>query len=251
MRFSSISTITSVYPVRFGGEKATHLAKQSLLPPRKLKAALETDGTPYLGTLPSAFKALREQDPEGDKVILGMLNDLHQRLKEAGLPEHFAAPDLMDIRCKRLGQGAFGAAYRLTVNGEPFAFKIFIPSVGEDTLRGKLVSRVSRWLRHGPLAEPAFGLYFTHRETSNLADFHVANPLAGWQLYEFMDKKGPLPAPRKGKTLEEHGYMFQDGSPEKNSIHGIRIDYGGWLKRSLPGKTFQALARTVNFMARR
>lgn len=225
---------------RFQGERATRRAQSALLTPRQLELELAEDTDPYLGTLPQKLNIPKARQAD----VLEQLDGLAASLLRRNFPKTFHAEGFPNVTGKKLGRGVFGVVYRLKVGDETFAFKVFKPNPKVPIIPASLVERIGHAFRHGPFAEPALGLYFTQKKTRDLANFHVANPSAGWQLYEFIDKDTNLTA-REGKSLAEHGYTFQDEAKTGNRLHGIRVDYGGPLRQTPFNKLFQNGLRIV------
>lgn len=207
--------------IRFKGERTTRLAGEKLLSSAKIRTLLSKDTNPYLGKLPAAFS-----HPALEETPLKFLDTLAQQLREDYLPKHFTRTDAVGqpfLTGHYIGSGTFGHVYHLAINNEVFAFKLFNPLRYDE----------KDWAPgHGPFAEPAAGLFLNARKVKDCIRFYTANPLARWQLAEYINPAALVKMENRPgtTTLDALGYRFYDWRKMNNYIHDIRVDLGGLIK---------------------
>ncbi len=225
--------------LHFCGQGATALAGQRRLHPEELQDALEKDvskgDTPYVGNVQQVLGLNGEQEQQ----FFGCLNRLAHYLKLMKYPkEEGTTPAGFDpgtaIKYKYVDEGDFGVVYQVHLKDKTFAFKIF---KDPQVFPGQYCTSIPTFLSfvekdtNGPYAEAATGYFLTQsKQTQNLATFYAANPKAGWQLSEFIDRHTDYPA-RKGESLSQQGYAIVDtegNSPIRAQGGMVWFDYG-WI----------------------
>lgn len=232
--------------IRFQGQRATRLAQQTLLSDmeqyEKLKHALQSDDTPYLGQLPQEFtlsgilnqkQALQALDGITKKLWLcqrQVRSDVPGfSIKPAGtvsLSNRFLMAfnqiEPADMLWQKaaievLGDGGAGIVYKFTLDDKSFALKTI--SLGWLTDLNDFT----------PFNEAANGLFFTALGVRDMSRFYAANPFTGWLVTEYIGPDADL-SKRQGVLLQELGYHLHDNKAA-NYIQGIRIDHGGIVER--------------------
>lgn len=216
---TSLPLTTGLAPA-FQGRRTTIQSRQELLSCAELGCLLEKDTDPYLGEIPVAFKRWEHREDidffQGlDWLAHQLVTPSRPSLKERfGFPLHNPIKKMLKsgaLKYEYVGEGKTGTVYRLDLDGQSFAFKIF----GE-------------WLKaFHPFREAATGLYFSAQPTKDLSMLYAANPREKWTLMEYVPSTASLGV-RAGKTLFEQGYKLSD-EHAKNRINGIRVDHGGWV----------------------
>jgi hypothetical protein len=185
--------------------------------PKTLKTMLEVSGRPYVGRLPASLVQAMPLQPQ---ALLNALDTLAEILRPLGrLPNGMTVGCILSenglpLGLKKLGGGAAGSVYQLTVHHQQYALKIYhnIDNAEENTV-------------HGVWAETRVGLYFYRHPLKDIVRFYCANPMAGWVLFELITAEVSLEK-RKGPLLNTFPLVFVDNH-ENNRLHGILIDYGG------------------------
>lgn len=226
---------------RFAGIQATRTAEDRWLSSSEMKRLLDQDSDPYLGRIPREIQQALGRDPTQTFQLMDRFSSyVQKRLQEAygdqdrrfwGIERQsvqeiaarhprlarytYVASDRgrpVPVEFCLLGAGAYSMAYKMTVQGQHYVFKVFQDR--ESAL----------YATSGQYKEAANGLFMTRKPTSNLVRFHAGNPEANWHLLEYVDEKTD-PARRPGKTYEQHGFDFLDDKPA-NKVNGIRVDLG-------------------------
>jgi HEAT repeat protein len=178
-----------------------------------LQQILTQDPSATVGKLPGPLSRLLKQDARLFLQALDTLHPLLQGMNSADLPGlRFDLGEAnRPVTLEFQGQGSYGIVYRLTVQDQVYALKVYHPDKANEL--------------HGPFAETATALYFSNQQLKNLARFYCAHPQTGWALYEFIAPEMAA-STRTGKLLESFDVVRLDDS-HPNSHNGIRLDYGG------------------------
>lgn len=195
------------------------------LSPGAFQKLLNVSSSPYVGLLPAALVQAVPSSPKHVYRILDELASLlegeerrhtafEQALIKNNLRFEFKIGDSnTPVSLEGIDSGSQGAVYKLTINQQPFAFKVFYDK-----------NQVSKY-HHGNFGECSTGLYLSDRKWKDLASFHCANPQAGWALFEFISDEMTAES-RVGSTYKNlQAILGDDGG--SNCKNGIRLDYGG------------------------
>jgi hypothetical protein len=201
--------------LRFSGVTAA-LQDKRWISPSTFQKLLNVSSTPYVGRLPSEFTSLMQESP---KHVYQALDELVPFLRGlAGLPdvsfEFHIGHSNKSMTLQYAGRGSFGTVYQFTVNNHPFALKVYHSDKGV--------------LTHGTFGESATGLYFSKKVLKDISRFYFGNPKSGWGVFEFITQDISADK-RKGGSIKDYPVSLEDDHGA-NSIHGIRVDYGGISK---------------------
>ncbi|MBY0450284.1 MAG: hypothetical protein K2X01_06640 [Cyanobacteria bacterium] len=238
-------------PLYFGGPITTRRAANQLLSEATVKKLLAKEPeNPYMGYIPETLQqamGLSEAevcqwlDAQGKRMhtVLTTKN-LDQRLFVAPLPKPITdakGNTIKTVAFTRVGDGSFGAVFRVKIGDEKYALKIF----SEETYSGIPETEDDRFISslHGPYKEAANGIYLNSKQVEGIVPFYMANPLIGWQLTAFIeeDQTNMEPgAPQKNKTpkndrdaevsLSDLRLRFYDEG-DNNYVDDVRVDLGG------------------------
>ncbi len=203
--------------VRFGGVTGT-LADRHWMSPKAFQNLLNIASTPYIGRLPDALRQAVEGSPKQVYQALDELAPLLRKLRNCDTDDlaFRIGPSNVPVTLHQIGSGSYGIVYRLTVNQQSFALKVYHHTTEVST--------------HGSYGESATGLYFSQQNLKDVARFHFGNPKAGWGVFELITS-GMSVATRKGQSIKAFPVVLEDDR-DVNRINGIRVDYGGILKSS-------------------
>jgi hypothetical protein len=221
-------------PVRTSpSESATSVAQRQLLSYHQLKQLLLEDEHPYLGHIPDEFKKSAKADSAELKAGLDWLAEMTQspeglkQLKPSRLKSIFGKKSSdanpleklvakSQLKVNPLGGGIAGNVFQLQVKGQDYALKVFKERDSMDAYR-----------------ESATGLFFTARETQNMAKLYASSPTQPqrrWALMEFIPKDVAV-EDRAGTRYSAQGAKLSDNKPEncvpQNNKKGVRVDLGG------------------------
>ncbi len=202
---------------KFSGVTGT-LQDRHWVSPETLQKLLNVSSTSYVGRLPVAFTSSMQESPkqvyQAFDELVHLLRGM-RRLDDISF-EFNIGNSKKPVTIQYVGSGAYGTVYKLTVNNQPFALKVY----HED-------NEVSS---HGTFGESATGLYFSKKDLKDISKFYFGNPKAGWGVFEFVTKD-MSPDKRKGQSIKDFPVSLGDDHGA-NSINGIRVDYGGISKGS-------------------
>ncbi len=172
--------------------------------------ALDLARTPYIGQLPRAFVNAFSSNPKG---VYEAFNEFASIARGLRGPEHIEYRFTLGetpITLTPIGSGDFGQVFKITLNGQSFALKLY-----HDYQEVK---------SHGIHAESAAGAYFSHWPMKDLAGFLFGNPKAGWAVFELI-QPGASAQSRRGKRLRDFPVQMVDQKPE-NAVGNVWVDYG-------------------------
>jgi hypothetical protein len=209
------ATSASAKAIHFAG-MTRNLAGRHWLSPEGLDKLLKNTDSPYLGQIPAPLRTAAPQNPG---QLLKALDQLTPILKALQKPAYTLTVEIVPQgqRCQLawVGEGSYGKAYRLTVEGVDYLLKIYKP-----------YGTVSCY---GSFGEAASGTYFSKTSFNDLSRFYLANPQAGWALFEFIGADANV-ASRPGRSIRSQPVELEDDEA-RNLINGIRVDYGGIRKK--------------------
>lgn len=216
---------TGTMPVRrdpsFSGVTG-NLQGRHWVEPETFHKLLNVSSTPYIGKLPKDLVGLV---PESPKQVYQALDELASLLLEIGgvdgVQLKFRIGGLKTpVFVQHIGGGGYGRVYRLIVDNQSFALKVYYPSA--DAISS-----------YGIFGESATGIYFSKKRMKDLSRFCCGNPKVNWNLFEFIMEEMSSKL-RKGKSIKDFNVVLFDDVP-RNRINGILVDYGG-IEKKLFGK---------------
>ncbi len=232
-------------PLHFGGPVTTKRAANQLLSESTVRKLLTKEpGNPYMGYIPETLQqamGLSEAevcqwlDTQGKWMHTYLTTkNKDRRLFVATLPKPILDAKGKTVRTvafTRVGDGSFGAVFRVKIGNEQYAFKIF----SEETYSGIPQTEDDRFISslHGPYKEAANGIYLNSKQVEDIVPFYMANPLIGWQMTAFIEAEqeeasgAPLKKDPEGEvTLPSLRLRFYD-ERDNNYVDGVRVDLGG------------------------
>lgn len=223
--------------LRFQGAKTTRAVQERWMSPDDVKYTVAQDTDPYVGQLPSKFlKGLGLTPEQGFQLMdeIARKNPpmsfwqkfLKDFIPQIAQPNRRMTSQLLQnspnpLKIKYLGSGDFGDAYRLSAGSEQPAQIVL-----------KILNHENELQKKNVYAEIANGAYLSITPTRDIAKFYAAracDQTHPWLVSENIDYRTDT-ATRRGKSLEERGFAFEDDSIESNRVYGVRVDFGGLVQ---------------------
>lgn len=193
--------------------------------PMQFKRALEKSGKTYIGEITPEFKncgiSQKEVLSTFDRLSIALRNlDCNFEEKWGSGSYSISLPKMKiklgdkDASFVKLGNGKIGHVYKLGVDGQPKAFKVFNDAARIDT--------------HGSYAETGFNLALNRAGVNDCIDLYFAGP--GWSAVEYgsvdslAKKTGHISV---SDYLKSHGLFLGDDWGPNRGPGGIVWDLGG------------------------